>query len=264
MGMRILVVDDEPMSLEETKEVTRKVKPEAEIVSAGNYKKALEAAKEDRLDIALLDIEMPGMNGLELAKRLKEICPDINIIFVTAYEEYALEAFSVYASGYLMKPVMPESMEEAFKNLRNSLQDKAHKLKVQCFGKFEVFYEGKPLQFSRAKAKEIFAYLIDLKGASANTGELCAVLWEDSKEIEKNRHYFRNLISDLKKTLRECNAEDVFICERNSFAIDTDKVKCDYYEMLKQDVPVENSYCEEYMKQYSWAEFSVKHIDNNL
>lgn len=170
---------------------------------------------------------------------------------------YALEAFGIFASGYLMKPLRKEDVEQAIQNLRYPIAYPKGKLRVQCFGKFEVFYDGEPVAFARAKAKEIFAYLVDLNGASANTGELCGILWEDSVDLEKNRHYLRNLISDLRKSLRSCHAEDVFLCRRNQFAVDTEKIECDYYRFLKRDALAVNSYRGEYMKQYSWAEFSM-------
>ena len=96
--MKILIVDDEQMALEDAKDVAEKVQPEAEIFGVNTCSRALEIAEREKPDVALLDIEMPGMNGLELAKRLKEIYDSINIIFVTAYSEYALEAFSIKAS----------------------------------------------------------------------------------------------------------------------------------------------------------------------
>lgn len=256
--MRVLIADDESLAREDTKAVIKKIKPEAELVCADNYVTALEAAREKKIDVAMLDIEMPGMSGLELAVKLKEINPDVNIIFVTAYSKYALEAHSMYASGYLLKPIVAEEAVQAFSNLRHPVpcQTNREQLKVQCFGNFEVFYHDEPVNFPRAKAKEIFAYLVDLKGAAANTGKLCAVLWEDSTEVEKNRHYLRNLISDIKKTLHTCHADEVFYCKRNQFAIDPDKIECDYYNFLKKDVSAINSYHGDYMKQYSWAELS--------
>lgn len=199
--MNILIVDDEMMVLEDTEEAVKKEFPDAGVFSAGNYRKALEYAKETKIDVAMLDIEMPGMTGLELARQLKDINPLTNIIFVTAYAEYALEAFGMYASGYLMKPVTEDDIKKAFDNLRHPETKKDNVLKVQCFGNFEVFFNGEPVQFPRAKAKELLAYLIDLRGASANTGELCAVLWEDSTKVAQNKHYLRNLISDLKKSI---------------------------------------------------------------
>lgn len=181
--MKILIVDDEQMALEEAEELVLQIRPKAEIICAKNYMEALKAAETLHFDIALLDIEMPGMSGMELAEKLKEHTPDINIIFVTAYDEYALKAFQLYASDYLLKPISVSVLENAFSNLRYPVVSGEEKLRVQCFGNFEVFCDGEPVHFARARAKELFAYLIDLKGASANTGELCGILFEDSGEI---------------------------------------------------------------------------------
>lgn len=181
--MKILIVADEQMALEEAEELVLQIRPKAEIICAENYMEALKAAETLHFDIALLDIEMPGMSGMELAEKLKEHTPDINIIFVTAYDEYALKAFQLYASDYLLKPISVSVLENAFSNLRYPVVSGEEKLRVQCFGNFEVFCDGEPVHFARARAKELFAYLIDLKGASANTGELCGILFEDSGEI---------------------------------------------------------------------------------
>ncbi len=140
-------------------------------------------------------------------------------------------------------------------------EEEPKKLRIQCFGNFEVFAGNRPVPFARAKAKEIFAYLVDLRGAGANTGELCAVLWEDSTEIERNRHYLRNLISDIRKALRSCGAEDVFLTSRNHFSVDVSRLDCDYYRYLAGDPAAISSYRGEYMKQYSWAEFALEHIE---
>lgn len=252
--MRILIVDDEPMMLDMAEETIKEVRPEAEIYSTLSSQQAYASAQQHTYDVAFLDVEMPGMNGIELAKKLKECYAAINIIFVTAYAEYATEAFSIYASGYLMKPLHKEAVEKAIENLRFPIAASKKLLRVKCFGNFEVFCEGVPVAFGRTKAKEVFAYLVDRHGAGINTGELCAILWEDSVEQEKNKHYLRNLISDLRKTLRDCNAGEVFINSRNLFAIDPDKLDCDYYRYLEHDPEAIKAYHGEYMKQYSWAE----------
>lgn len=101
---------------------------------------------------------------------------------------------------------------------------------------------------------------MDRHGAGVNTAELCAILWEDSVEQAKNRHYLRNLISDLRKSLRDCGAEEVFVSSRNLFAIDPDKLDCDYYRYLEHDPEAVKAYYGEYIKQFSWAE---KRMQNN-
>lgn len=255
--MRILVVDDEDLVLEETIDVVKQACPEDEVIGTSTYVEALNEAEKQKTDVALLDIEMPGMDGLELAERLKAINSNINIIFVTAYSQYAMEAFRLYASGYLLKPITVEDVNKEFKNLRWPVEQEKPKLRIQCFGNFEVFSDGVPVQFGRIRAKEVLAYLVDLKGASASTGELCVALWEDFGNDAKHKHYLRNLIADLRKSLEKCGAGDVFISTRNQFSIDTSKVDCDYYHFLEQDPEAVKQYQGKYMQQYSWAEFSM-------
>lgn len=255
--MKILIVDDETLALGAMNCLVQEAKPESEITCADNYEDALSAAQQTVFDVAFLDIEMPGMDGLTLAKQLKDACPDVNIVFATGYSKYAVQAFSIYASGYLLKPIHKQELEEAFAHLRTPVRYEEGKLRVQCFGNFEVFFEGKPVVFKRSLAKELLAYLIDLRGASGNTAQLCAVLWEDSAKAMENRHYFRNIVSELKKVLKACRAEKALICRRNLFAIDVSQVECDYYKFLNHEVAAINSYHGEYMKQYSWAEMTT-------
>lgn len=259
--MQVLIVDDEEMVLQETKETVEMELPDRKIICTSSALEAVKIAGRRKIDIAFLDIEMPGMDGLELAEKIKKRNPETNIVFVTAYEEYALRAFGIFASGYLMKPLRREDVEKAIHNLRYPQADREKGLRVQCFGNFEVFYGGKPVVFARAKAKEIFAYLVDLKGATATTGELCAILWEDSIDVERNKHYLRNLIADIRSALRDCYAEDVFLSGRNRYSVDPDKIDCDYYRFLQRDAAAVNSYRGEYMKQYSWAEFSMSRFE---
>lgn len=94
---------------------------------------------------------MRGMNGVELARRLKEINPKMNIIFVTGYSEYAGEAMSLHASGYIMKPVSKAKVEKELADLRFPIIPKNDALlRVQCFGNFDVFTpDGEHVHFER-------------------------------------------------------------------------------------------------------------------
>ncbi len=255
--MQVLIVDDEEMVLEETKETVGTELAGMKIICTSSPLEAVHIAGSQQIGIAFLDIEMPEMDGLELAEKIKKKNPYTNIVFVTAYAKYALEAFGMFASGYLMKPLRREDVEKVIRNLRYPVLHRKEGLWVQCFGNFEVFYGGEPVRFARAKAKEIFAYLIDLNGAAATTGELCGILWEDSVEAEKNKHYLRNLIADIRRALRDCHAEEVFLSKRNRYSVRPEKIECDYYRFLQGDAAAVNSYRGEYMKQYSWAELSL-------
>ena len=249
--MLLLLVDDEELQLTRLKKCVSNILPEAELLTFINPIKAYEESKDKDIDIAFLDIEMPGMNGIKLAKKLKDKNPLINIIFVTAFDNYGLEAMKLHASGYVSKPVNEDKIKEELENLRNPVElSSNNKIQVKCFGNFEVFCNGEPIKFSYSKSKEVFAYLIDREGAAININELNAVLWE-----EDHKSYLRNLISDIQKTLKKIDASDVFIKRHNECFIDINKVYCDAYEYKKDNPDAINLYRGEYMIQYPWAIF---------
>lgn len=261
--MRIMIVDDEKYAMKQLCSVVEQAAPGAEIICFDECDNAVAEAKNKNYDVVFLDIQMPEKDGLVLAKELKDIYKDINIVFVTGYSQYALDALKIHCSGYVLKPAQKEDIEDALANLRTPIKYNDNKLRVQCFGNFEVFYNEKPVEFERNKAKEIFAYLIDRRGAAATTGELCGILWEEKSADESSKHYFRNLIASLKKSLKICGAEDVFIYKRNYFAVNAENIECDYYKYLEGDLAAVNSYKGEYMAQYSWAEMTLAELEKN-
>ena len=252
--MKILLVDDEELQLVRLENVCKKVLPNEEFFKYTNPKKAYEENIENKFDVAFLDIEMPVLTGIQLAKKLKKINPLINIIFVTAYNNYALDAYNIHASGYVMKPVTENKIKDQLESLRytEDLKPNSDKLlQVKCFGNFEVFKDGVPLKFKRQKSKELFAYLVDREGASTNMNELNAILWEEDKNS-----YLRNLIADIQDTLKEVDAQDVFVKRHNECFIDITKIDCDAYEYKNNNPDAIRSYRGEYMIQYSWALFN--------
>ena len=250
--MRILLVDDEQLQLLRLTEAVKKALPADNVfLSYANPVLAWEENKETPVDIAFLDIDMPVINGILLAKKLKTVNPQVNVIFVTAYNEYALDAYKLHASGYVTKPVNADKIKEELDGLRYSVElPPTKKLQVKCFGNFEVFAGGVPVKFARKKSKELFAYLVDREGAAVNVNELNAILWEEDK-----KSYFRNLIADIQASLKAVGAEDVFIKRRNECFVDVNKIDCDAYEYRKDNPDAVRMYRGEYMAQYSWAIF---------
>lgn len=261
--MKYLLVDDEMLVLRDMFRMLREVLPEnAEIFCADNHADALEYVKQNEIYVAFLDIDMPEMTGLQLAKCLKDIQPEINIVFVTAYSEYMGEAWDMYVSGYLLKPVQKRAIEKALENLRYPISYEEDKLTVQCFGNFECFYRGKIVKFPREKCKEFIACLVDRRGAGVGTNELREALFEETVDTASKKSYIRTLASDIRKTLKDCNLPEVLMHERDCYYVNLSKVDCDYYRYLKGEVAVINSYHGEYMKQYSWAEMTVGSLQN--
>jgi two-component SAPR family response regulator len=191
--MKILLVDDEELQLLRLEKAVKDAVKDAEILSFSNPLEAFDRCRDEALDLAFLDIEMPGINGIQLAKRLKKARPSINIIFVTAYPQYALEAFSLHASGYLTKPVSKQKVIEELNHLREPIQLPNKKsLQVKCFGNFEVFTpDGERVRFERSKSKELFAYLVHRSGSACTIKEIAAALFEDDPYDKKQLNYIK-------------------------------------------------------------------------
>ena len=240
--MNVIAVDDERFALDTLVDSIEKSLPEAKAYGFSKPEKALEFVLENGAEIAFLDIKMRGMTGLELAKRLKDIKGDINIVFVTGYSEYTLDAFRLYASDYILKPATPEAVKTATEHLRYPVKPKREKkIRFQCFGNFEAYADDKPLIFGRTKAKELLAHLVDSDGADTNS----------------RQSNLRNLIAELRHVFLSVGAENVIVKSRNRIAVNREAVDCDYYDFLRHIPSAVNSYRGEYMSQYSWAEITT-------
>lgn len=255
--MRILCVDDEPLALQMLDLSIKKAKPDAEVLGFDEPEDLLAEAEKNSCDIAFLDIHMSEMDGVEAAKRLKEINPKMNIIFVTGFSEYTGDAMRLHASGYIMKPVTKEKVAAELDDLRFPIIPKSNALlKVQCFGNFDVFTpDGKPLRFERSKSKEVFAYLVHRKGSSCTKKEIAAVLFEDMPYDAKQQMYMQKIMSSLMKSLKAAGVEKVIRKSYNNISVDPELLDCDYYRFQELDAGAVNAYQCEYMSQYYWADF---------
>ena len=248
--MFAIAVDDEALMLGALVSAIEESEDIREVVKFSDCEQALEFAQNNPIDIAFLDINMRGMGGLALAEKILEARPDCKIVFCTGYEEYAIPAFKLHASGYLMKPISAEDVQAEIDNIKGA-RKKEKPLTVKCFGNFEVYAKDEKLTFKRLKSKELFAFLVDRNGAGMTAKQICAVLFPDDVDDAKNASYLRQLVMDLKNTLKAAGAESVFCHETPCYRIDTDLIKCDYISYLQTGKP---EFRGEYMTQYSWAE----------
>ena len=248
--MKAIAVDDEVYMLETLLEAVSASADIAQVDSFSSCSAALAYAAENPVDIAFLDINMRGIGGLGLAEKLMQLHPRCKIIFCTGYEEYAVSAFQLHASGYLMKPITAEAVQKEIDHIKG-VKSTEKLLTIKCFGHFEVFYNGEILPFKRKKAKELLAVLVDRNGAGMTAKQICAILFPDDTDDTKNAAYLRQLVMDLKHTLKTIRAEDVLRHDTPYYRVDTNLVKCDYHSFLETGKP---NFHGEYMTQYSWAE----------
>jgi two-component SAPR family response regulator len=213
--MKAIIVDDEQLLLNEFRKMLGLY---SGIDVVGAYADPLEALREieeTRPDTAFLDIEMRGLNGIELAERLLNKLPELDIFFVTAYNHYATEAFDANAVDYLLKPVRPERLKRALERLdkkkpaikRQDQQERqeGQPLRIRFFGKFRVYAGDEALKYNRTKQRELLAYLLQNEGRWVDKYKICDDLWHDSYP-EQALANLQTAVWAVRKVLKESGA----------------------------------------------------------
>lgn len=257
--MRIIAVDDEFLALEDFEDTCRGIGITDEIIKFNNPLDALSFAATNKVDIAFLDIEMPVIKGIELAKRIKAINRNVRIIFATSYSNYALEAFGVDAVDYVMKPYEPEAIKKAYEKallVKDAITE--NRVFIKTFGFFDVFVDGKSVSFPSAKSKELLALLVDRNGGVVNTEQAISILWEGRKYDETVQSLFRKVLKSLRTSLEEAGIIDILVDNRNQRSIDKSKFACDYYDFLENGKNENTKFFGRYMEQYEWAKETEK------
>ena len=252
--MKVICVDDERLIMNDTVSMCLEIPEVSEAKGFVSGAEALDYLKSNNADIALLDIDMPDMSGLSLAEKIKKTSPDTAVIFVTGYSQYAVDAFRIKASGYLLKPVTKEDIKKDIDYVLSlkSPQNREH-IMIKTFGAFDVFKEGKPVKFKTAKCKELLAYLVDRQGGSVTRPELSAVLWEDRMYDRRQQKQLDVYIRALRETLAEYGIPEILEMQGGVLRAVPEKFTCDAYLFFAGDVDAVNAYRGEYMSAYSWA-----------
>lgn len=257
--MNIIAIDDEELLLWRLNCELKLVFPNENITCFNDISELLKYAEKvvrtgENVHYAFLDIQLSNGTGLQLAKKLREMFPAVKIIFCTAFSEYAMDAFKLYANGYLLKPIKAEQIRALTDTLEFGEEKKAIRVTIHTFGNFDVFIDGKLVVFTKSKAKELLAYLVDRNGSSVSSAEIGAVLWEDESDSEVLKDRVQHVKKDLRDTLSKYGVENILVSGWNSLAVDKSQISCDYYDFLNGERNALNNYLGEYMTNYSWSE----------
>ena len=258
--MRTILVDDEPLAIERFRQICKEIERVSVVGTFDDPEKAVRFAKEQPVDLAVLDIEMPELGGIELGKKLQEINPGIVLIFITGYEQYALKAYGIHAAAYILKPYTSEEIRYAIQTAELLAKRKQHKVIIRTFGMFDVFVDKEPVFFKSSKAKELLALLVDAKGSTVNSGFAISMLWEDKPFDENSQSLYYKAAKSLERTLMEWEIESILVKTRYERCINRKEFECDYYRLLTGDPEAVRQFGGEYMSQYSWAEETLAGI----
>ena len=251
--MKVIVVDDELHARNRVKKCLSDLEiNDVEVFDRSIY--ALDYAKANVVDVAFLDIAMPEIDGIQLAKELKKTNANINVIFCTGYSEFMQDAIDLHASGYLLKPAETESVKKALENLLHPVVTQKPHFFARTFGTFDFLVDGEPLHFKRSKSKEMLAYLISIRGSGANRKDLTAVLFGD-KYDEQTQNYLSKIYKDLMEKLESVGGEKIVRKSFNAYSVNTALFSCDLYDYDRGDPAAISAYHGEFMSQYEWAIF---------
>lgn len=253
--MRVIIVDDERFAIKYLEQLCMEI-DNLEIVGRFiNAESAMQFIESNPVDLILMDIEMPGISGLDAAHEIRALHPDMCIIFVTGYDQYALDAFRLDAVSYITKPCGKDDLLKAVRKAEKLLPPPPPKRRVEArtFGRFALMIDGEAHYFSNRKAKELLALLVDQCGAVVRMDFAISILWEDLPYDDSIKQRYRKAVSYLNQLMQEKNL-DFFVSNRGSCKIIPEKIDCDYYRLMRHDPDAVRRYNGEYMLDYSWAE----------
>lgn len=256
--MRIIYVDDEKLQLDNFRLTVEGMNGLEDLQLFSDSRKAYEWAKTHPVDVAFMDIEMPQINGIELAAKLKALNRDIRVIFVTGHGKYALDAFAVHASGYLLKPYMRRDIEEELEHAGFPVRGDAKKIQVCTMPDLFLTVNGRNVFTSHTKPEELFALLVDRGKSGITKGDAMACLWEGKNPTDST---YWTCLFRLKRILEDAGVPDLLLTNGNTKCLDITQIDCDLYRMLEGDPEVIRSYTGNYLRRYSWAEERVPQLD---
>lgn len=260
--MRVICIDDEERAMHYTVTLCRELPEIDEAEGFTSAKDAMEWLENHSVDAVLLDIEMPERNGIAMAKEIREKRPNTIIIFLTGYPEYALDGYSAYPSGFLLKPIDAERLSDVLNHayLNRPAQAVEH-IKIKTFGDFEIMVDGKAVEFSRSKSKELLALLVDRAGGGLTRKAAFTEMWEDREYDLKMQKYFDVILRSLRHTLKENGISEILEVKGGYLRIRPELVTCDAYQAMRGDDKGLIGFRGSYMRSYPWASMTEGFFD---
>jgi len=259
--MKAIIIDDEPLMIKKFIRLSEGIEELNIVGSFESAEKALEFASEQPPDAVFLDVAMPVVNGIETAKKLREIRPDIIVVFVTAYDEYLWDFNQIGGDYYIIKPYSRETLEMVMDKIRLLMRRQHKNLYIQTFGRFMVLKNGKPVPLT-GKAKEILALVTTRRGKEISNEEIYSTIWENRPYSNTDMTVYYNALRRLKQRLKEEGLDDLLVSTARGQLVNTALFDCDYYAWQDKDMSKRDRFEGEFMSEYSWGEYILPNILN--
>lgn len=257
--MRAIIVDDEQIMLRSFMRLSKEISNLNVIAQFENPEEALLFVQENAVELAFLDIKMPGMNGIELAVKIREICPSILIVFISAYDEYIRDSNLIGGDYCIVKPYKKETIEMMMQKMQILSKSLHKEIYIQMFGRFNVLKNGVPIAL-RGKAKEILALVATRCGKEISNEEIYSVIWEGREYSNVKMKVYYNALKRLKEILEAEGLSDLLLSTPRGQMLNTDIVECDYYAWKNHKVQEKDKFEGEFLSEYSWGEYILAEI----
>lgn len=251
--MYVIYVDDEQPALDNFKWTVAKIEEIKSLKLFQSGEQALVWSKKHKVDVAFLDMEMPELHGIALARKLQEIKPDIRIVFVTAFSQYAMDAWNVDASGYILKPYAEADIRKELGKC-TTRQSLIQHVVIQTIPTLAVLVNGRAVDIAGKKTREMFALMVDRGECGITSGETIAYLWPERPNDLNTQSLFRMTYKRLADSLEEAGIGHIIFSQGHRKFVKIEQVDCDLYRILSGDKQAALKYDGQYMREYSWAE----------
>ena len=257
--MRAILVDDEAIMLRSFMRNCDGI-PELNVVAQfQSSEDALAYAKDNAFELALLDICLPEMNGIELAGKLREIYPNLLIVFISAYDEYIRDFNEVGGDYYIVKPYKKSTIENMMEKMLLLSGRQKKEIYIQMFGRFNVLKNGQPLKLA-GKTKEILALIASKCGREVSNEEIYSTIWENREYSNERMKVYYNALSRLKRILEEAEVSELLISTKRGQMLNTTICDCDYFDWKNKKHTFGGQFEGEFLSEYSWGEVILADI----
>ena len=257
--MRAIIVDDEPIMIRRFVRLSEGIADLNLVGKFENAEDAMEFVKENKVELALLDVKMPITNGVELARQLRQLRPDILIVFISAYDEYIREFNQIGGDDYIIKPYNRETLEMMMERIRLIGVRQHKELYIQTFGRFLVLKDKKPVPLT-GKAKEILALVVTRRGKEISNEEIYSTIWENREYSNSSMVVYYNALRRLKRTLAQAGISELLLSTARGQMINTALFDCDYYAWQDKNMGSRDHFEGEFLSEYSWGEYILANI----
>lgn len=259
--MRAILVDDEPIMLKSFMRNSAGISEMNVVAQFQNAEDALAFAEENTFELALLDVQLPQMNGIELAVKLRETHPDLLVVFISAYDEYVRDSNQIGGDYYIVKPYKKETIEMMVKKMSLLCARLQKDVYLQMFGKFNVLYKGVPLQM-HGKTKEILALIACRRGKEISNEEIYSTVWEGREYSNEHMKTYYNAMKRLKGILAEAGIADLLHSTPHGQMLNTELCDCDYFAWQDKNPDSRVRFEGEFLSEYTWGEYILAGLLN--